>query len=91
MRIGILPSALADIFSKRDELVREGVGVSIEMSYIEIYMEDCFDLLAKDSTERMKLDLRETHTGILICFSRQQLLFSQRLLWLINCSALRFS
>lgn len=71
MKYGVLPSALKDIFAKRQELESEGSRVDVELSYIEIYMEDCFDLLCplpsasavgKDG-ERTKLDLREAPGG----------------------------
>src|SRR5690554_5446560 len=59
---GIVPSALNDIFERRLELLQDGAKVEIELSYIEIYMEECYDLLSKTG-ERVRLDLRETPAG----------------------------
>ena len=66
---GVIPYAVQDIFRKKHDLVANGGGaqVCIELSYVEIYMEDCFDLLyvnpATTCSEKKKLDLRETIQG----------------------------
>ena len=63
LKDGIIPFALNDIFAKRSELAREkNAKVEIELSYIEIYLEECYDLLSKTG-ERVKLELRETVSG----------------------------
>ena len=57
---GIIPFSLDDIFRKRSQLQSEGATVQLEMSYLEIYQEDCYDLLAfllsstKDSNKENK-------------------------------------
>lgn len=43
---GIIPFSLDDIFKKKSQLEAEGARVHIEMSYIEIYQEECYDLLS---------------------------------------------
>lgn len=43
---GIIPFSLDDIFKKKSQLEAEGANVHIEMSYIEIYQEECYDLLS---------------------------------------------
>jgi hypothetical protein len=62
MSEGVIPFALQDIFERRAELDKIGTKVSIELSYIEIYREECFDLLARDG-QRCKLELKETSGG----------------------------
>lgn len=59
---GVVPYCVNDIFAKRAALMRSGAQVSVDLSYMEIYLEDCFDLLSKDG-ERKKLELRETQSG----------------------------
>lgn len=46
MTTGIIPYSLDDIFKKKLQLEAEGATVLIEMSYIEIYQEECYDLLS---------------------------------------------
>lgn len=58
----MIPSALEDIFERRQELRKGGSKVDVEVSYIEIYREDCFDLLSADK-QKLKLDLKETSNG----------------------------
>ena len=43
---GIIPYSLEDIFRKKSQLQAEGATVQLEMSYLEIYQEDCYDLLS---------------------------------------------
>jgi hypothetical protein len=43
---GIMNFSIRDMFAKSNELEQTGSSVSIELSYMEIYMEECFDLLA---------------------------------------------
>ncbi|RYH19891.1 hypothetical protein EON65_25375, partial [archaeon] len=62
MQHGVVPYCINDIFAKRADLIKSGAQVCVELSYLEIYMEDCFDLLSKDG-ERKKLELRETQAG----------------------------
>jgi len=66
MQHGIIPYAVNDILLKRNEITAKGAKVDICLSFIEIYMEECFDLLAKSQSsmpEKTKLDLRETSNG----------------------------
>jgi hypothetical protein len=66
---GIIPSAVHDIFSKRDALLQtKQVQIIVELSYLEIYLEDCFDLLTKENkennnAEKKILNVRETNSG----------------------------
>lgn len=43
---GIIPFSLDDIFKKKAQLQAEGASVQLEMSYLEIYKEECYDLLS---------------------------------------------
>lgn len=43
---GIIPFSLDDIFRKKSQLQTEGATVQLEMSYMEIYQEECYDLLS---------------------------------------------
>ena len=58
---GIIPSAVKDIFAKQSALEEKGATVDIQLSYMEVYMEECFDLLSTE--ERKKIDVRETTKG----------------------------
>jgi hypothetical protein len=70
---GVMPSALREIFQQRDEKIQsKEVGIKIELSYLEIYLEECYDLLSKEmvsnqsssgSLEKKVLNLRETNNG----------------------------
>lgn len=62
MTEGVIPFALQDIFTRSQELHSMGTKVDIELTYIEIYREECFDLLSANG-ERAKLELKETSTG----------------------------
>jgi kinesin family protein 4/21/27 len=42
----IIPSSINDIFLKKSQCEANGSIVSLEMSYLEIYKEECYDLLA---------------------------------------------
>ena len=57
---GIIPYAIDDIFAEKKLCEAKNMTVSIDMSFMEVYMEDCYDLL---STERPKIELRETVKG----------------------------
>lgn len=67
MQNGIIPYAMRDIFEKRNEITKKGSKVEINISFIEIYMEECYDLLCKkqhqDVFDKTRLDLRETSSG----------------------------
>ena len=43
---GIIPMSLHDIFEKKTQLESEGATVELQMSYLEIYQEECYDLLS---------------------------------------------
>ena len=57
---GIIPRAVTDIFSKCAELKEEGTTTKLQLSYMEVYKEECFDLL---SVEKKKCDIRELVNG----------------------------
>lgn len=57
---GVIPFAINDIFAEKALCEAQNMSVSLEMSFMEVYMEDCFDLLSRD---RRKIDLRETSKG----------------------------
>jgi hypothetical protein len=60
---GIIPYSFKDIFERRQSLMDAGTAsVEITMSFMEIYMEECFDLLSRDG-EKKKLELRESSSG----------------------------
>ena len=61
LQVGIIPSAIKDIFAKQSVLEEKGATVDIQLSYMEVYMEECFDLLSTE--ERKKIDVRETTKG----------------------------
>lgn len=68
---GVISQAIATIFKKRQELLNENVNVDVELSYMEVYKEECFDLLATKTSqsgmiEKVKLDLRETLKGTIL-------------------------
>lgn len=59
---GITPRAIEDLFKKKEELQSDTVTVTIEMQYIEIYREECYDLLAvttSGSRANQALTIRE--------------------------------
>jgi hypothetical protein len=51
---------VTEIFAKQRSLEEAGATVDILLSYMEVYMEDCYDLLVE---ERKKIDVRETVKG----------------------------
>lgn len=57
---GIIPFAIDDIFAEKKACESKNMTVSLEMSFMEVYMEDCYDLLSADRT---KIELRETTKG----------------------------
>ena len=57
---GVIPFAIEDIFTEKALCEEKDKTVSLEMSFMEVYMEDCYDLLSRD---RRKIDLRETTKG----------------------------
>lgn len=64
MQHGVLPYALEDIITVKNELLSRGVRVEVQYSCVEIYMEECFDLLSKNKEiEKKKVDLRERSNG----------------------------
>lgn len=42
---GIIPLSVVDIFNKKKMLEKQGKLVELEMTYLEIYNEQCYDLL----------------------------------------------
>ena len=58
---GIIPFAVKDIFNRQRELEESGATVDILLSYMEVYMEDCYDLLVEEKGK--KIDVRETPKG----------------------------
>eukprot|EP01033_Poteriospumella_lacustris_P007937 gene7937-5710_t len=59
---GIIQFAVNDIFEKRKAFQQAGKQVTIEVSYMEIYMEECYDLLSTVG-EKKKVDVRENSRG----------------------------
>jgi hypothetical protein len=57
---GIIPFAIADIFREKILLESKSYAVSLEMSFMEVYMEECYDLF---NAERKKIELRESSKG----------------------------
>lgn len=49
MTDGVITFALKDIFTRKNELLSIGTKAEIELTYIEIYREECYDLFSKDS------------------------------------------
>ena len=68
---GIIPSTVKGIFEKKSELEVTGSIVTLDMSYLEIYKEECFDLLAEvvgghatgGDSSRNKLEMRDNTRG----------------------------
>ena len=57
---GMIPRTVSDIFKKCKEVEGTGSTTKIEFSYMEIYKEECYDLLAND---KKKCDIRELVNG----------------------------
>jgi hypothetical protein len=56
---GVISLAVEDIFSKKHVLESKGIAtMSVELSYLEVYMEECYDLL---SPTRKQVDIREVN------------------------------
>ena len=68
---GIIPSTVKGIFEKKSELEATGSIVTLDMSYLEIYKEECFDLLAEvvggstagGDSSRNRLEMRDNTRG----------------------------
>jgi hypothetical protein len=59
---GIIPFAVQDIFQRCELLKQEGgYETKLTISYLEIYKEECYDLLSSGS--RMKCEIREGSKG----------------------------
>jgi len=59
---GIMPRAIDDLFKKKEEQQSDTVSVTVEMQYIEIYREECYDLLSANAAQggaRQSLTIRE--------------------------------
>lgn len=57
---GIIPYAVEDIFQRCHDLNQNGYQTKLTLSYLEIYKEECYDLL---SLNRNKCDIREGIKG----------------------------
>lgn len=57
---GVIPYAVSDIFDEKARLEAAGKEVVVEMSFMEVYMEECYDLFNPD---RKRIELRETPKG----------------------------
>jgi kinesin family protein 4/21/27 len=57
---GVIPYAVHDIFDEKARLESIGKEVLVEMSFMEVYMEECYDLF---NPERKRIELRETPKG----------------------------
>lgn len=68
--MGIIPRAVAAIFSEAQKLKQERLGAwqfSLKGSFIELYNEDLIDLLVDDSTGvRREVQIREDKDGHII-------------------------
>jgi hypothetical protein len=64
---GIITMAMRDMFLKQEQIKAADASntVEIELSYLEVYMEECFDLLTHSTggAERPRLELRESTKG----------------------------
>ena len=68
---GIIPCTVRSIFEKKSLLEASGAVVTLDMSYLEIYKEECFDLLAEvvggqggqPEGLRPRLDMRDNTRG----------------------------
>lgn len=61
---GIILLSMQDIFRRKTDLEEIGVEVDVQLSYIEVYKEECYDLLSPNqSNEKNKVELRETSKG----------------------------
>ena len=63
---GIIFRSIESVFKKSSELqhLQEGgYKCDLSLSYLEIYKEECFDLLGEITNPRTKLDLRESSQG----------------------------
>eukprot|EP01041_Mallomonas_annulata_P001612 gene1612-3110_t len=45
---GIIPCCIQDIFHMKEKLSSQGSEISISFSYMEVYNEECYDLLSED-------------------------------------------
>eukprot|EP01035_Chromulina_nebulosa_P020953 gene20953-27156_t len=59
---GIMSLAIQSIFNKKKSYESNGCIVTLSLSYIEVYMEECYDLL----TDRNKLELHEVLNGEIV-------------------------
>jgi Kinesin motor domain len=57
---GIIPLCIRDIFARKNILAAEGATVEIHLSYMEVYNEECYDLMTK---ERTKLNILDNKKG----------------------------
>lgn len=55
---GIISLSIQDIFRQKQEYETQGASITVQLSYLEIYMEKCYDLL--DNTTRKQLEVRGT-------------------------------
>uniref|UniRef100_A0A1B0DNZ8 Uncharacterized protein n=1 Tax=Phlebotomus papatasi TaxID=29031 RepID=A0A1B0DNZ8_PHLPP len=63
---GIIPRAMTDIFQQIDEMKRENFTFSVSCTFLELYQEDLYDLLADKPREGNTLDIRESNNNIVI-------------------------
>ena len=60
---GIIPSSFQHVFRMRKELMESDPSaiVTITMSMVEVYREECFDLLVEKKEQKAKLDMRKNN------------------------------
>lgn len=70
---GVIPRMLADVFDALARIETIHVTHELRCSFIEVYREECFDLLVTD-TERVPLHMRENKAGeVLLPGARSEL------------------
>jgi kinesin family protein 4/21/27 len=63
---GISHLTIQDIFKKKSELEKNGASVNVEVSYVEVYLEDSYDLLSGPKyggNIRSQVELKENKNG----------------------------
>ena len=64
--MGVIPRAMADIFDKMENLT-DDYEFTITCSFMELYQEQVYDLLSKQTREQSIVDIREDfNKGIII-------------------------
>jgi kinesin family protein 11 len=64
LKSGIIPFTVEDLFRNKKELESRGATFSIELTYMEIYNEECFDLLSSDILSKEKEREKSSNTDV---------------------------